>query len=114
MANYFNEYMQIAGLSGVYHFQLSGAEKANLRTDSPYTAKRDALQSEPCVSHTKSAFGCNVNISVHNARLGLLINKSSSQDLHIRISCLQILSFKISGMWYAVSCNVKCPSRYFY
>jgi subtilisin family serine protease len=40
---------KIGGLSGVYHFQLSGLEKANLRTNSPYTVKSDALQSEPCV-----------------------------------------------------------------
>jgi hypothetical protein len=88
---------KIGGLSGVYHFQLSGLEKANLRTNSPYTVKSDALQSEPCVSHQFSAFGCYKNLTCFT-RLGLLINKSSSQDLQSPTWFLQILSFKISGI----------------
>ena len=41
--------LQISGLSDIYHFELTGLEKTNLRADSPLTIKSEALKSEPFV-----------------------------------------------------------------
>jgi proprotein convertase subtilisin/kexin type 2 len=40
---------QVSGLDGVYHFELSGREKQNLQSDSPFMAKTNDLLSEPLV-----------------------------------------------------------------
>ena len=41
--------LQISGLSDIYHFELTGLEKTNLRADFPSSIKSEALKSEPYV-----------------------------------------------------------------
>ena len=47
--------LQVANFDNIYHFELSGSERARAPTDSPYTAKSSSLLSEQSVSYATNA-----------------------------------------------------------
>lgn len=47
--------LQVANFDNIYHFELSGSERARAPTDSPYTAKSSLLLSEQSVSYATDA-----------------------------------------------------------